>query len=59
MKELTIVNRNGKFAVDSREVAEMVGKSHAHLLRDIKGYIDILTQSNFGFSDFFIDHVTY
>ena len=24
--------------LDSREVAEMVGKSHAHLCRDIAGY---------------------
>jgi anti-repressor protein len=32
---------NGK-TLDSREVAEMVGKDHAHLMRDIKGYIGII-----------------
>ena len=43
--------------VDSRDVAEMIGKSHAHLMRDISGYAQILcnsTESNFGLSDFFI-----
>ena len=28
---------HGKSVIDSREVAEMVGKNHAHLLRDIAG----------------------
>lgn len=28
--------------IDSREVAEMIGKQHAHLMRDIKGYVDII-----------------
>ena len=31
----------------------MVGKEHSKLLRDIRNYIEQLTQSNFGFSDFF------
>jgi len=42
MNNLQIINHNGTFAVDSREVAEMVEKNHAHLLRDIQGYIGIL-----------------
>jgi Rha family phage regulatory protein len=46
MNELTIINQNGQLLVDSRDVADMVGKNHAHLLRDIKGYIDILTNPN-------------
>lgn len=41
--------------LDSREVAKMVGKKHAHLCRDIAGYTKALTESNFGFSDFFIE----
>jgi len=55
MNQLTVLNQNGQLLVDSREVAEMTGKQHAHLLRDIKGYIEILNQSNFGFVDFFIE----
>lgn len=37
--------------LDSREVAEMVGKQHKHLLRDINGYIENMkqgTEPNFG-----------
>jgi len=42
MNNLTIINQDGQLLVDSRQVAEMVGKEHSHLLRDIKGYISIL-----------------
>ena len=41
--------------LDSREVAKMVGKKHAHLCRDIAGYTKALTESKIGFSDFFIE----
>ena len=37
---------HGKSVIDSREVAEMVGKNHAHLLRDIAGYIKIMEKTN-------------
>jgi Rha family phage regulatory protein len=40
--------------VDSREVAEMVGKEHKNLLRDIKGYAEILESSNLSSQNFFI-----
>lgn len=42
-------------AIDSREVAEMVGKDHNKLLRDIRVYCDYLGESNLGQSDFFIE----
>lgn len=57
--ELQIITRDGVDVVDSREVARLVGKQHAHLMRDIKGYAEVLessTESNFGLSDFFIPH---
>ncbi|MGH4125637.1 MAG: Rha family transcriptional regulator [Clostridium sp.] len=57
MHNLTILNKNGQFVTDSREVAEVTGKEHPHLLRDIRGYMVILGQSNFGYSDFFIEDV--
>ena len=41
--------------LDSREVAEMVGKEHSKLLRDIRTYIEQLGQANFGQSDFFTE----
>ena len=39
--------------LDSREVAEMVGKAHNKLMRDIRDYIDQLGESKIGHTDFF------
>lgn len=39
--------------LDSREVAEMIGKEHHKLLRDIRRYIEQLGESQIGFTDFF------
>ena len=50
---MTVKNIHGLQAIDSREVAEKVEKKHAHLLRDIAGYIKIMesaTESIIGFS---------
>lgn len=41
--------------LDSREVAGMVKKDHSKLLRDIRTYIEHLTEAKIGFSDFFRD----
>ena len=41
--------------LDSREVAEMVGKAHDKLLRDIRNYIEQLSLAKIGESDFFIE----
>jgi phage regulator Rha-like protein/mRNA-degrading endonuclease toxin of MazEF toxin-antitoxin module len=60
---LTIVNRDGQFTIDSREVAEMTDKRHDHLLRDIDGYIEIMENPILGngstikVSDFFIPSI--
>ena len=53
MNDLTVFNRGGQLYTDSHDVAKMVGKDHAHLMRDIKKYVGVLTQSKIGFSDFF------
>ena len=58
MEELQVINHNNVDVIDSREVAEMIGKDHRHLIRDIRGYTEILkntTEPNFGLSDFFIE----
>lgn len=39
--------------LDSREVAEMVGKEHNKLLRDIRTYVEQLAESKIGQGDFF------
>lgn len=39
--------------LDSREVAEMVGKKHYNLIRDIKGYVEELGELKIEVTDFF------
>ena len=58
MYELTLIKQDGGVYIDSREVAEAIGKRHDHLLRDITGYIKIMEKSiapNFGVNDFFLE----
>jgi Rha family phage regulatory protein len=58
MHELTLIRQNGGAYIDSREVAEVIGKRHHHLLRDIDRYIRVMEESietNFGFNDFFLE----
>ena len=58
-KELEVLNNN-KNTIDSREVAEMLGKEHSELMKDIKGsgknkgIIPILEKGNFSVSEYFI-----
>ncbi len=54
MNELKIVEGNAN-TISSMEVAEMIGKEHFHLMRDIKGYIQHLGESKTGLSTFFIE----
>jgi Rha family phage regulatory protein len=46
MNNLTLINKDGVFYVDSREVAEMTGKEHKNLIRDIENYEKTLSSSN-------------
>lgn len=64
MYDLTIIKQRGSGAtcasayIDSREVAEFIGKRHDHLLRDIGGYLKILRNSNapkIGGVNFFVE----
>lgn len=41
--------------IDSREVAEMVGKDHKELLRDIRRYAEQLGESKIALTDFFTE----
>jgi len=60
MNELQVINFNGQYVVDSREVAEMIGMRHSDLLekiggsKKVKGYIEILTNGKFRSLDYFI-----
>lgn len=56
MKDLKVIEKNGLLLVDSREVAEMVGKRHSDLLESIDTYKDAITQNGkFRSDDFFIE----
>lgn len=55
MNDLQIINKDGKLLTDSRCVAEMTGKRHADLMRDIKNYETILTNANLHSLNFFIE----
>ncbi|WP_245701143.1 Rha family transcriptional regulator [Shouchella lonarensis] len=49
-----MIERKGQLWVDSRDVAEMTGKRHDHLMRDIDGYKAIMEQTpNLGAASFF------
>lgn len=54
MNELKVLN-NEVATLESREVAEMVGKEHSKLMRDIRQYVEYLAEANFGLGDFFIE----
>lgn len=41
--------------ITSLEVADMVGKEHNKLLRDVREYIDQLDESKIGHTDFFTE----
>ena len=58
MNELTIIKRNNTAFIDSREVAEVIGKRHDNLLRDIGKYREIISCAGLlkiEESDFFIE----
>ena len=51
-----LFNFNGQPTLDSREVAKMIGKSHKHLMRDIRQYINDMTLGpNLDPAQFFIE----
>jgi len=45
MNELQVFRRNGTEVIDSREVTRMVERNHKELLRDIRGYVEIMEKS--------------
>ncbi|HBB71862.1 MAG TPA: toxin Bro [Ruminococcus sp.] len=54
MTELILTNLGGIEVVDSRQVAEAIGKKHKELLRDIRHYSTYLAESKIALCDFFI-----
>lgn len=56
MNNLQIINQNGQLLVDSRNVAEIIGRPHNDLIKSIRTYSEYLTKGDFPLSDFFIIH---
>lgn len=48
-----LITVNEEIYLDSRQVAEMVGKRHADLLRDIDKFVDVLENAKMRSLDFF------
>lgn len=55
MNELKVHDFHGKQVIDSRDVAEMVGRNHNELLKTIRSYCDYLDQGEIAQVDFFIE----
>ncbi len=55
MDELQIINQDGKLYANSREIATMVKKDHAMLMRDIRKYVKVLTTAKLQALDFFVE----
>lgn len=56
---MKLINQNGKFLVDSREVAKMTGKQHHNLIRDIDSYVEVINQNSDLSSDSFFHESSY
>lgn len=56
MNDLKIIKHNNILMVDSRDVAEMVGKRHSDLLETIAGYENYLLSGKFRSVDFFLPY---
>jgi Rha family phage regulatory protein len=56
MNEFRLVEYQGKWYAESREIAEMTGKEHKNIIRDIETYIHSLESSDL--SDGVIPHVS-
>lgn len=55
MPKLKLTNLNGVETVDSRQVAEAIGKAHKNLLQDIRTYCGYLGELKIQPTDFFIE----
>lgn len=55
MNPLTLINTDNGIYADSRNVASAIERKHCDLLRTIKSYCKILTESKIALSEFFVE----
>ena len=53
--DLIVLENNGVYTVYSREVAKMIDREHYNLLKDIRKYIDVLTEVKINVSEYFVE----
>lgn len=56
MENLTVFEQNGKLLTDSRDVAMMVDKPHADLMKNIRSYCKHLNEGDFSLVEYFIEY---
>lgn len=54
MNNLPLIETDGEYYADSRDVAEAIEREHSKLLRTIRTYCEYLTEAKIGLSDFFV-----
>lgn len=54
LSTLPVFEYRGQIVTNSRDVAALIGRQHAHVMRTIGTMYKHLSQSNFGLADFFI-----
>ncbi len=55
MNNLPLIESDGEYYADSRDVAKAIERKHCDLLRTIRTYCDYLTESKIALSEFFVE----
>ncbi len=55
MNELQLINTDGEFYADSRDVAQAIEREHSKLLRTIREYCGFLNEAKIGLNEFFVE----
>lgn len=55
MNNLPLIETDGEYYADSRDVAEAIEREHSKLLRTIRTYCDYLNEAKIGLVDFFVE----
>jgi phage regulator Rha-like protein len=55
MYNLALINKNGLFYTDRRQVAEMVERQRLEVLKSTRQYYDYLAEEKFHLGNFFIE----
>lgn len=54
MNNLPLIESDGEYYADSRDVAEAIERKHCDLMKSIRNYENVINESNFASVDFFV-----